>query len=61
MPETSSLLVGEVVAPIATFPPKYPAPATENVVNGEVVPNPTLELVESKVSIGMAVVEVAIE
>ena len=97
MPEISSLLVGEVVAPTPilpfasmtkvvavvdptmkadppeglftakrppglvvptpTFPPKYPVPATEKAACGLVVPNPTLEFVESKLSIGMAVDE----
>ena len=42
------------VSPMPTLPAKYPAPATEKACDGDVLPNPTLELVVSKVSIGMA-------
>ena len=57
-----SLLPSKLTVPNPTFPPKYPVPATEKAADGDVVPNPTLEFVESKVSMGMAVdEEVAME
>ena len=58
-PVRANLAAGLEV-PMPTLPPKYPVPATEKAAPGVVVPNPTLELVESKVSMGMAEVEVAI-